>query len=64
MEEIVGELENKASGKLYQVKWDKENETALIEFETGKCIVVGKGVKNEMVAIEFAKDYLKYQEFI
>lgn len=64
MEKIVGELENKASGKLYQVKWDLENETALIEFEPGKCIVVGKSVKNEMVAIELAKDYLKYQEFI
>lgn len=64
MEEIVGELEVKALGKTYRVAWDNENEKALLEFNLGEWIEVGQNVKNEIIAVEFAKDYLKNQKFI
>lgn len=59
MEEIIGELENKATGKLYEVKWDIENEISFIKTKQYTWVQAGVKVKTREDALNRAKDYLR-----
>jgi len=59
MEEIVGELENKASGKFYLVKWDKEKEITFVQTKQYIWVPVDENVKTAEDALKRAEEHLR-----
>ena len=59
MEENVGELENKASGKFYLVKWDKEKEISFVQTKQYIWVPVDENVKTAEDALKRAEEHLR-----